>query len=114
MKNMTECSRSALMLDGETSKYVDILRGVARGCTLSPNLFKVCVNGMIVAVEAAKQGVTVEEHALSGVVFSHDFVGISTTSEGLQKQIEKALEYTGEWRVTANVKKYLVRSSNCM
>ena len=70
MKNMTECSRSALMLDGETSKYVDILRGVARGCTLSPNLFKVCVNGMIVAVEAAKQGVTVEEDAVSGLMFA--------------------------------------------
>ena len=40
-KNMTECARSAAMLDGEISKYVDILQGVAQGCTLSPNLFPV-------------------------------------------------------------------------
>ena len=34
---MTECARSAMMLDGETSKYVDILQGVAQECTLLPN-----------------------------------------------------------------------------
>ena len=62
---------------------------------------------MIVAVEAAKQGVTVGE-TVSGLVFADDFVGISETPEGLQKQIEKALEYARKWRVTANVKKCAV------
>ena len=32
MKTMTECARSAVMLNGEISKYVDILQGVAQGC----------------------------------------------------------------------------------
>ena len=61
MKNMTECARSAVMLDGLLSKYVDTLQGVAQGCTLSPNTFKVYTSDMIVAVEAAKQGVTMGE-----------------------------------------------------
>ena len=69
MKNMTECARSAVMLDGELSKYLDILQGVAQGCTLSPNLFKVVyINNMLVAVEA-KQGVTVGEDTVSGLMF---------------------------------------------
>ena len=29
VNKMTECARSAVMLDGEISKYVDILQGVA-------------------------------------------------------------------------------------
>ena len=74
------------------------------------NLFKVCINDMIVviAVEAAKQGITTgEDTAVSGLMFADDFVGISSeTPEGLQKtQIEKTLEYTRKWRVTANVRK---------
>ena len=80
MKNMTECATSAVMLDGEISKYIDILQGVAQGCTLSPNLLKVYINDtiLIVAVEAAKQGVTVgEDTAVSGLMFADDFVGIS-------------------------------------
>ena len=49
---------------------------------------------MIVAVEAAKQAVTVGKDTVSRLIFADDFVGISETLEGLQKQLEKALEYT--------------------
>ena len=93
MKNMTECARSAVMPDGEISKHVNILQGVVQGCTLPPNLFKVYDNnGILVAVEAAKQAVTMGEDTVSGLMFADDFVGISKTPEGLQKQIEEALE----------------------
>ena len=76
-----------------------ILQGVAQGCT-------VCTNDMILiaVVEAAKQGVTPREDTVSELMVADDPVGISRTLVGLQKQIEKTLEYTREWRVTANVK----------
>ena len=60
---------------------------------------------MIRAVQAAKQGVKVGEHTVSGLMFADDFVMIAVTPEGLQEHIEKALEYTRKWRVTANVNK---------
>ena len=83
------------MLDGKyRSTYVDILRGVAQGCTLSPNIFNIFINDLVVAVKAVKQGVTVGEDTVSGLIFADDFVGISKALEDLQKQIEKALEYT--------------------
>ena len=41
------CVSGALMLDEEISNYVDIL-GVAQGCTLPPNRFKLYYNDMIV------------------------------------------------------------------
>ena len=62
---MTECARSDAMLDGKVSNYEDILQGVAQGCTLSLNLFKVYINDLIVAVDAAKQEVTVGEDTVS-------------------------------------------------
>ena len=94
MKNMTECATSAVMLDGEISKYTGISQGVAQGCTLLPHPFKIYIHDMIEAVEAAKQGVTMGEDTVSGLMFADDFVGISETPEGLQKKIEKTLEYT--------------------
>ena len=42
-----------------------------------PNLFNVYINDMIVAVEAAKQGVRVGEDTVSRLMFADDFVGIS-------------------------------------
>ena len=41
-------------------------------------------------------------------MFVDDFVGISETPEGLQKQTEKALAYTRILRVTVNIKKCAV------
>ena len=49
------------MLDGEISKYVDVLQGVAQGCTLSLNLFRTNIHDLIIAVDATKQGITVGE-----------------------------------------------------
>ena len=60
---------------------------------------------MMVEVEAAKQGVTMGKDTVSGLIFADDFVGVSETPEELQKQMEKALEYTRKWRVKANVNK---------
>lgn len=62
------------------------------------------VFNLIGAVEAAKQRVTVEADRVWGVAFADDVVGMSETLEGLQKQTEKAPEYSGKWRVTVNVK----------
>ena len=45
------------------------------------------------------------EDTASGLMF---YVGISETPEGVQQQIEEALECTRKWRVTANVKKCAV------
>ena len=108
MKNITECTMSAVMLDGELSKYIDILQGIAQGCILSPNLFKVCINVMTVAFEEAKQGIKMGEDTVSGLMSADYFVGIEETPEGLQKRAKEALEYTRKWRVTTNVKKCAV------
>ena len=68
-------------------------------------MFKVFINDMIKAVEAAKQEVKVGEDMVSGLMFADDFVGLAETPDGLQEQIEKAIEYTRKWRVTANKRK---------
>ena len=51
---------------------------------LSPNVFRVYINDMIVAVEAAKQRVTAGEGTVSGLMFADGFVRTPETPEGLQ------------------------------
>ena len=70
------------------------------------------MNDMIVAVEGTKKESRWGKNTVSGLMFAHDFVGISETPEGLPKQIEKALEYTRKRRVTANAKKCAVAACN--
>ena len=37
---------SAVLLDGECSEAFDVQQGVAQGCSLSPILFSVFINGL--------------------------------------------------------------------
>ncbi|CAN0253682.1 unnamed protein product [Ectocarpus fasciculatus] len=79
LKKMTECTKSADMLDGELSKFFNIEQGVPQGCTLSPTLFKVFINDLLNVVEAVGQGVVVGETSVSGILFADDIVGRSGT-----------------------------------
>ena len=54
-EQIKECARSDVMLDGEMSKFVDDSQGVAQGCASSPNVVKVYINDLMVAIEAARQ-----------------------------------------------------------
>ena len=68
--------------DGELSNNADIFQIAAQACTLSPNFFKVHTNDtlVLIGIEGAKQGVTVREDTVTGLMFANDFVGILLTS----------------------------------
>ena len=84
--------------------YKELHRDVHYHPTYSRYIY---INDMI-AVVAAKQGFTMGEDTVSGLMFADDFGRISETPRGLKKQIEKALEYTRKWTVIAIVKKCAV------
>ena len=60
-------------------------------------LFKAYINDMLIAIEAAKQRVTVGEDTVWGLILTDDFVGISETPKGPRKPFTKTLEYTRKW-----------------
>ena len=51
---MYEYSKSAVLLDGERSEAFDV---VDQGCSLSPILFSVFINGLLREVEEAEIGI---------------------------------------------------------
>ena len=76
IKRMYESSKSAVLLDGEQSEAFDLEQGVAQGCSLSPILFSVFINGLLREVEEADVGVKLSSGGrLGGLLFADDFVG---------------------------------------
>ena len=57
-------SRSAVLLDGECSEAFDVEQGVAQGCSLSPILFSVFINGLLKEVEQAGLGVELSDGSI--------------------------------------------------
>ena len=61
IKGMYESSRSAVLLEGEKLEVFNVEQGVAQGCSLSPILFSVFINGLLVAVEQAGLGIELSD-----------------------------------------------------
>lgn len=109
IKNMYEASRSTILLEGEKSAAFRVEQGVARGCSLSPILFSVFINGLLKDVEEAGLGIEISNgRRMGGMLFTDDFVGVSESRESLQKLIDVVYRYCNRWRLKANVGKSAV------
>ena len=79
---------------------------MAQGCSLSPILFSVFINGLLKDVEEAGLGIeTSNGKRMGGMLFADDYVGVSKSRESLQKLIDR---YCNRWRLKANVGKSAV------
>jgi hypothetical protein len=109
IKKMYEYSKSAVLLDGERSEAFDVEQGVAQGCSLSPILFSVFINGLLREVEEAEIGIDLSSGGrLGGLLFADDFVGVSESKDQLQTLIDVVQAYCRKWRLKANVSKSAV------
>ena len=88
IKKMYEVSRSAVLLKGVRSATFSLEQGVAEGCSLSPILFSVLMDGLLREVEKADLGIQLGGgKKVGGMPFADNFVGVSGSKEGLQKLI---------------------------
>ena len=98
IKEMYRVSRSAVLLDGECSEAFDVQQGVAQGCSLSPILFSVFINGLLKEVEQAGLGVELSDGSIIG--------GMLLAIQ--RKNFNVAHAYCCKWRLKANVSKSAV------
>ena len=109
IKQMYEFSRSAVLLEGEKSDTFSLEQGVAQGCSLSPILFSVFINDLLIEVEKAGLGVQLNNgKSIGGLLFADDFVGMNDSRENLQKLIDVVHKFCNWWRLKANVSKCAV------
>ena len=67
---MYEFSRSAVLLEGEKSEIFSLEQGVAQRCSLSPILFSVFINDLLVEVEKAGLEVQLNNgKSIAGLLF---------------------------------------------
>ena len=90
-------------MNGFKSDYFDIYQGVAQGCTLSPTLFLIFIDGLMKEIERTVPSLPSLE--LNGLLFADVFVGLSDSEQAL---IDVVYAYRKKWRFEANVAKCAV------
>ena len=106
IRNIYNVNQSCAYLGGIKSEYFGITQGVAQGCTLSPTLFLIFVDGLMKEIESKVS--SLPSLQLNGLLFADDFVGLSDSKEGLQDMINVVHAYSKKWRFEANVNKSAV------
>ena len=97
---MYDITQSAVLLEGEISEQCNIRQGVAQGCSMSPILFSISINQLLDEVEKAGIGITVKKDVkVGGLMFTDDFVGLTTNAEDLQTLINVVQGFCNKWRL---------------
>ena len=88
IKGMYESSRSDVLLEREKLEVFNVEQRVAQGCSLSPILFSVFMNGLLVTVEQAGLCIELSDGGKVGeLLFADDFLWVSGSGE-LQRDID--------------------------
>lgn len=95
------------LADGMSTTFNSLL-GVKQGCPLSPTLFGIFIDDF--QAELANGAVGFDLPSLAGVptpalFYADDLALVSTTTAGLQAQLDLLEAYSKRWRLTVNVKK---------
>ena len=73
---------------------------MAQGCSLSPILFSVFINGLLKDVEEDGLGIEINNgKRMGGMLFADYLVGVSESRKNLQKLIDVVYRYCNRWRL---------------
>jgi hypothetical protein len=85
--------KATVKWEGQYSTYFTITKGTRQGSVLSPYLFNIFIDDLLVKLESAKNGVSIGPHNYNSFAYADDITVFSATIPGLQCLIHICQEY---------------------
>uniref|UniRef100_A0A8C5MQ68 ribonuclease H n=1 Tax=Leptobrachium leishanense TaxID=445787 RepID=A0A8C5MQ68_9ANUR len=96
----------SIKVNGKRTEYFRQARGVRQGCSLSPTLFNIYINGLAEALESSSApGLTLHDTEVKFLLYADDLLLLSPTERGLQDSLEVLEKYSAAWALPINQKK---------
>ncbi len=96
---------SQIKWQGTYSEIFKVTRGTRQGSLLSPQLFNIFINELLVQLKAASPGVHIGSTKVNNLVYADDVTVISGTTTGLQQLLDICVKYANDWRFVFGISK---------
>ena len=95
-------SKAKVRWAGELSSTFSISKGMRQGSILSPRLFSIFIDDLLLQLNSNDNGIKLHNFKLNTIAYADDINLFSTTAIGLQQLINICESYAEKWRIKFN------------
>lgn len=105
LKSLYANVKCSIKINGLLSDWFDVKVGLKQGCIISPILFNLYLNDLMVAINGLNCGVCYGDDSLSILAYADDIVLLAESENNLQAMLHTLEGWCKQWGLTINMDK---------
>ena len=96
---------SSVRVNDKLSDWFSVDKGVKQGCLLSPALFSIYINDLILQINDLGIGIQCDSRMISTLVYADDIILLTEKEQDLQKLLDVVHTWCSTWALSINTNK---------
>ena len=105
LKAMYSSVLSSVRVNDKSSDWFSFDKGVKQGCLLSPALFSIYINDLILEINDLGIGIQCDSRMISTLVYADDIILLAEKELDLQKLLDVVQTWCSKWAISINTQK---------